>query len=231
MGPIGTGKSTFIKCATGEKDRTVGHGLRPGTTDIRTVKILHPPHGSVIFVDTPGFNGPSQSDVEILSMIADYLVQIYKEKANLAVIVYLHKIDDNRMNGSILKNLQTFARLCGTKAMPNVVIATTMWSNVDADEGIKREDELQREFWAEMKAGGCRTERFEKTEESAWRVIGSLGEKDQAQVQLTSEMVDDGLPLEKTEAGIMVNQLVSQDEELKAFTKKLRGLFSQYIRM
>jgi hypothetical protein len=76
------------------------------------------------------------------------------------------------MAGSLLKNLQMFASLCGQKAMKNVVIATTMWSEVKMESGVRREEELKRDFWHVMLAGGCRTERFEDTYESAWSIVG-----------------------------------------------------------
>ena len=99
-----------------------------------------------MFVDTPGFDDTYKSDIEILSMIADWLVNTcvfslrvwspvqynsgtrfrYKQSSNLATIIYMHRISDNRMSGSVLKNLKLFASLCGMEAMPNVIIATTM---------------------------------------------------------------------------------------------------------
>jgi len=134
------------------------------------------------------------------------------------------------MTGSILRNLQTFKSLCGTKAMPNVIIATTMWGKVDADEGAKREKELKTDFWADMAGHGCMTERFENTEESAWRVISSPPENDRVGVQLSSEMVDNGRPLEETKAGIHVHEAAFQGRELKALRKRLRRLLPRVHR-
>jgi hypothetical protein len=97
---------------------------------------------------------------------------------NLATILYLHRISDNRMSGSAMKNLQLFSRLCGQKAMPNVVIATTMWSKVEKSEGEQREIELQREFWKDMLQAGCTVKRFEDTYESAWNIVRGITQKD-----------------------------------------------------
>jgi len=215
MGPTGTGKSTFIKCATGQDSQTISHSLRSGTEDVRAVRAKHPDGSSVVFVDTPGFNGPSQSDVEILSMITDFLMKTFKEKANLATIIYLHKIDENRMTGSILKNLKTFASFCGKRAMPNVIIATTMWGKVGIEEGSEREKELKGDFWKDILDSGCRTERFEKTYESAWGIIGNLATVPDSQLRLRETRV--------------ANEAASKGLELEAFTRKLRAMFS-YIR-
>lgn len=68
--------SKFIECATRQDGQTVGRGLRSCTEDIGIVRIAHPTDDyPVVFVDTPGFNGPSLSDVEILAMISNFLGQ------------------------------------------------------------------------------------------------------------------------------------------------------------
>jgi hypothetical protein len=68
--------SKFIECATRQGGRTVGRGLRSYTEDIGIVRIAHPIDSyPVVLIDTPGFNGPSQSDVEILTKISDFLGQ------------------------------------------------------------------------------------------------------------------------------------------------------------
>jgi hypothetical protein len=110
------------------------------------------------------------------------------------------------MAGSVLKNLQMFASLCGLKAMPNVSLVTTMWGDVREEVGTRRESELKRDFWKEMLASGCRTERFEDTYESAWRIVDSLAQMDRAPVLLSSEIVDTQLRLNETKAGITLNK-------------------------
>jgi len=208
MGPTGSGKSTFIECATRQDGRTVGHKLRSFTSEIRTVRITHPKNNrKVVFVDTPGFDDTTKTDVEILSMIADWLVQAYHGKVNLATIIYLHKISDNRMTGSLLKNLQMFASICGQEAMPRVVVATTMWGKVDKDEGIQREAELKGDFWKEILEHGCTTARFDKTYDCAWSIIGSLDKRERGTLPLLPlEMVDDQMRLNETTAGITLNK-------------------------
>jgi hypothetical protein len=204
MGPTGAGKSTFIDCATSQGGKNVGHSWKSETSQVRSVSVSHPTDRQpVVFVDTPGFDDTFKSDTEILSMIADWLVKTYKAKVNLATILYLHRISDNRMSGTAMKNLQLFSSLCGKKAMPNVVIVTTMWSLVPAEWGTKRENVLKREVWKDMLKAGCEVERFEDTLESAWKIIGSFAEDGlQDHVKLAREMVDDQLGLNETDAGI-----------------------------
>jgi hypothetical protein len=110
------------------------------------------------------------------------------------------------MSGSVLKNLQIFAKLCGQKAMPNIIIATTMWGEARQESAERREAELKREFWKDMIHDGCRTERFQDSYKSAWNIIGSLSDKQSAQVLLSHELVDANLRLNETQAGIALNK-------------------------
>ena len=61
---------------TSQEDETIGHGLRSRTSDIRTVRALHPTQGHpIFFVDTPGFDDTDMSDMELLAKIAEWLVK------------------------------------------------------------------------------------------------------------------------------------------------------------
>jgi len=134
----------------------------------------------------------------------------YKGKVNLATIIYLHRITDNRMSSSLWRNLRMFISLCGQTAMPNVIVATTMWGRMKEDDGTRREEELKRTCWAEMMAGGCRVERFRDSCESAWLIIDRLAETDRAKVQVSHEIVDRQLQLKRTTAGVTLNQELKQ---------------------
>jgi len=208
MGPTGSGKSTFIGRATCQDPITVAHGWRSDTSEIRTVRAKHPTEGyPVVFVDTPGFDHTNMSDMEILIMIAEWLVKAYKENANLATVLYLHRISDNRMSGSAMKNLRIFSNLCGRDAMPNVVIVTTMWSKVDVNDGIEREKVLKQEVWKPLLNSGCRVERFDNTHKSAWDIVEQSTGKDTAtHLLVQTEMVDSGKTFEQTQAGSDLSQ-------------------------
>ena len=68
--------SQFIKNATGQGDDSVGHALQSHSVEPQTVRVAHPTDGySVVFVDTPGFDDTFKSDLEILTIIADWLVK------------------------------------------------------------------------------------------------------------------------------------------------------------
>lgn len=172
IGSSGSGKSTFIATASGGGYGAIHHGLEPLTDAIQMVETCHPVDGHlVMFLDTPPFGDHFHSSADVLYQIARWLKQHHTKNFKLSTIIYLHRISDNRMDGSLLKNLQIFAKLLGPKAMPNVVIATTMWSEVSDDEGMRREHDLQR-LLQDMVADGCRIQRFNNTRDSAWNIVG-----------------------------------------------------------
>jgi hypothetical protein len=82
----------------------------------------------------------------------------------------LHRISDNRITASLLKNLQAVADLCGQMGVP-FIFASTMWGEVSDKVAEEREQELRQRFVTEKLVGGHRIERFERTWESAWQVI------------------------------------------------------------
>ena len=56
----------------------------------------------------------------------------------------MHRISDNRMAGTPLKNLKMFAQLCGSVAAERVVLTTTMWGKLSSPGiGEKREKEMK----------------------------------------------------------------------------------------
>lgn len=105
-------------------------------------------------IDTPGFNDTNRSDTDILREISYWLAESYSPNQKLAGIIYIHKIDDNRIGKSALTTLEMFRQLCGDNYLPNVVLATTMWSEHEADlpKQLLREEELKVShlFWAPL---------------------------------------------------------------------------------
>ncbi|CAG8599854.1 12087_t:CDS:10, partial [Acaulospora colombiana] len=148
---------------------------------------------------------------------------------NLAAILYLHRISDNRMAGSPLKNLELFASLCGRSAMPHVVLVTTMWSHVSEKVGAEREEQLKTSFWHDMMEKGCSVRRFEDTHKSAWDIIKFASSKSsndpQTNVLISTELVDRHKKLKETQAGTTLNkQLEKLIKDQKEANKRLRTL-------
>ncbi|KAF8159692.1 hypothetical protein B0H34DRAFT_674009 [Crassisporium funariophilum] len=214
MGPTGAGKSTFIKLATG-LDTGIGHSLESCTSTIDTIKLSFPQYSDcdVVFVDTPGFDDTNKSDADILEMIAAWLKETFQKEILLSGLVYFHRISDNRMAGTPLKNLRMFKELCGQNALNNIILVTTMWDEVDEATGAAREKELKENYWRAMIEGKSTTARFEGTRQSALTLLSPLIDRANAQqaVLLQDEMVQYGKELRETSAG---QALYSKMEDL-----------------
>ena len=127
----------------------------------------------------------------------------YKKRIVLAGLLYFHRISDNRMPGSLLKNFRRFEKLCGND-FNRIVLATTMWDEIDEDMGCVRERELERIYWKAIVDRGSSIRRFhQRDRNSAFGVIAPILIKanDKTPLLLQKEMTDRGLSLHQTAAG------------------------------
>jgi hypothetical protein len=122
------------------------------------------------------------------------------------------------MAGSPLKNLHMFKQLCGTSALKNIILTTTMWDEVTEEVGEQREGELTRNYWKPLIDQGSRTLRYTNTYTSAWEIVDTaLYSKHEARtLQLQEELVDEKKKLPETSAG---RELYSKLEKLLAKQK------------
>lgn len=96
--------------------------------------------------------------------------------------------------------------------MPNVIITTTMWGDVEEEIGMRREQELRELFCKDMLQAGCRTERFLNTHDSAWRIIGSVGDRAGLQVRLPNEILDNRPGIKETKASSAASRALSRED-------------------
>jgi hypothetical protein len=248
MGVTGSGKSSFVSLFT-NGDVPIGHSLesckypsvtvlppaRHGIPDISPtgnlgtseIQPYRCPIGPIrlILIDTPGFDDTYKSDTEVLREIAGYLSLAYSNQVKLAGIVYLHRITDPRIQGSAMRNLRMFKKLCGNDSLGNVVLATTWWDRVDPDIGVTREKELidTEDFWGGMIKNGSRVFRHLGNLETGMEIVNYLIAKQRRVVlDIQHQMVDLRMPLDQTEAG---KEVESERLKLKAeFEKKLKDV-------
>ncbi|KAL4064648.1 P-loop containing nucleoside triphosphate hydrolase protein [Scleroderma citrinum] len=224
MGTSGTGKSLFISQVTGNEDG-VGHQLTSCTSDIGVTKctILGFP---VVLVDTPGFDDTEISDVQVLEMISDWLVKTYRRKVLLSFILFFHRITDNRMSGTPLRNLQVFQKLCGHKAMSRVILVTTMWDEIEVEIGQERLDELKGGYWKPMIAKGSKTFEHRNDPSSALELLEMIvhDKGERTRVALQREITDLKMKLPETGAGQELCSCLEQlaQEQLKIL-RQIRG--------
>ena len=224
MGVTGSGRSSFISLCTGKPVR-IGHDLiackrvepKPSrcTEDVLTVvgtSIVDvyayevSAERTIYLIDTPGFDDSTRSDTQVLSEIAAWLGDCYKNKILLHGILYLHRITDIRMQGSAKKNLLMFKQLCGQDALRKVILVTTMWDKLlgRESEGASREKELMDtpESWGWMLAKGSSSHRHDNTEFSARNMFDLLARHNEPiATDLQKQLVDESRTLDQTSAG------------------------------
>ncbi|KAL3451860.1 WD40-repeat-containing domain protein [Aspergillus insuetus] len=187
MGATGSGKSSFISLLTDQKP-AIGHTLESCTEEVGVYESYILKDRTLYLIDTPGFDDTNRSETEVLRELAGWLTST-----------------NVRMTGSAKRNILTFRKLCGDNALPNVVLATSMWDDVPLDVAIKREKELieQPEWWGHMISKGSRTFRHDNTRESAITLVKEFLQvaKPTVVLSLQEEMVDGHKTLEQTSAG------------------------------
>ncbi|KAF9352063.1 hypothetical protein BGX26_010042 [Mortierella sp. AD094] len=202
MGITGAGKSYLIREISG-RDVKVGHSLESCTQEVKEVRCQIGGQ-SVMILDTPGFDDTNRSDTEVLTDIAEYLVNLYKANYRISGIIYLHNINDTRMRGSSLKNLQMFAKLCGEKSYRNVVMLTGRWGSINQANAVEKENELKKNFWKEYLDAGCQLDRY-RDKNDLVRIFNAILQKPPMVLDIQREMAVEGKPLDRTAAGEQVN--------------------------
>lgn len=142
-------------------------------------------------------------------------------------LLYFHRISDNRVAGTSLKNLHLFEKLCGEN-FNNIVLTTTMWDDVDEPVGAQREQELVTEFWGPMIERGASVKRFLYTRESAFEILlpifDKVDERSSRALLIQNEINDHGLPLKDTSAGktlyMKLGELVARHQEVLGRIRK-----------
>ena len=139
-------------------------------------------------------------------------------------IVYLHRITDVRMDGSSIKYVKMFQRLCGQDAMKNVLLTTTQWANVNTPQGESRERELRDgAFWGGLISAGASVARFMGTKESGSELIDKLMGK-QPKVLQVQEDLKAGADFAQTGVGKFLNdELVSLQKKYQRDLEDLRS--------
>jgi hypothetical protein len=123
----------------------------------------------------------------------------------LSGLVYCHRISNTQMAATSVRHLRTFEELCGKNALQNVILATTMWDEVDEETGIMEEERMKTKYWNKMLERRSTTGRFTGTYESALQLLQPLIDaasfKRRNSLLLQQEMVDMGKQLTETSAG------------------------------
>lgn len=180
-------------------------------------------------MDCPGFNDTYRSSTEILEEISKVFCaqSVLSQNLKLKGILYLHGIDNSKMEGSDIEALNTLQKIVGDAAFPNVVLVTTKWENVRKETGIKRESELREIFWKRMIEKGSSMARFHGDGPSAQGIVSQLIKKPRISTTLQQELLNGNKTLQETAAGrVFAVEVQARNEHLKKelleLAKKMR---------
>lgn len=104
------------------------------------------------------------------------------------------------MDGSSVKNLRMFRKLCGSNNLRNVILATTMRDSISEDQGAMRESELITNFWKDMIAEGSTLDRVSDCRQYPIKLVEKLLNNKKMVLKLQEEL-SSGKTLIQTEAG------------------------------
>lgn len=172
----------------------------------------------VRLIDTPGFDDTKKSDLQILTDLTYWLTGAYQTKPPLLLsgAVYLHPINEPKLQGTAKKNLSMFKLLCGAEVLHTVVLATTMWDPKMENDGVERQKQLEntKEFWGEMIQQGSKVFRHDNTRESAFKIIDHIIDKRQKVIlSIQRQMVDGNMTIDETDAGQVHKAKILEEKE------------------
>lgn len=153
-------------------------------------------------VDTPGFDDSHLSDRDILMKLLQWLKAAYTDGRKLSGIVYLHRIDLPRMQGSALRNFGMFKQLCGEEFSTNIVLGTTCWDLVTSEDGARRESQLKEKggFWYSLIQKGSSVLRIPQSQDSCRDILLDIAHKSPVFLKSQDEMGRMGLNLDQVSA-------------------------------
>ncbi|KAK6513827.1 gTPase, IMAP member 8 [Arthrobotrys conoides] len=201
MGETGAGKSTFIKTLAPDADVKIERGLDSGTST-STVVPVRVGYLSVNLVDTPGFNDAERSDADILLDISKCLVALSRAGGELRGIIYLHNLAVPRFSGTCIAHMEMLQKICGDKGVGNLFLVASNWDSGNEDTCILREQSLYTKYWRKLINDGATFTRFRNSYESASVIVAQCAWKEPVIFDLQREILEDGLLLESTRAGL-----------------------------
>jgi hypothetical protein len=178
-------------------------------------------------IDTPGFDDTNRSDAEILQTIALFLSGSEQAGLPLTGIIFLQPVYAPRMQGSEKRRTRLIEKILGEDAFPNLVLATTQWSQMKhPKEGEARVQERrsQDDFWGYMIKHGARVVKHDDTKSSALKIVGSIidNHKDGVQLQMQKELAANDFKVILTSAGKLADAALG--ESTIEFEKRLQQL-------
>jgi hypothetical protein len=186
-----------------------------GTTNVELFEYHRSDRGTVVLIDTPGFDDSNKDNSCVLEEIVRMLNIFYAEDyLRIVGILYFQRISDVRMSGSSIKSLRIFEKLCGAECFHKVMVVTTFWSLLQNEQeglGEEREMALRTDpaFFGTLLDSGAHMQRYMDTHQSARTIVdGFLHRPKTVVLSVQKEMVNDGSILAETAVGqFMISDL------------------------
>lgn len=177
-----------------------------------------------MLVDTPGFDDHSMSNEEVTQKILMWLRSSYQEGTRLNGIIYVHSIAKPRLQGSAMKNMRVFRKLCGEQALGNVILATSFWDTVSQSVGEERESELRtsKNLWAGMIAKGSEMVRLNRgSREACLQVLELIAAKNQVELAAQTDPTLELDPGPDEIQRVQQTHMEEREELKRALSKKM----------
>ncbi|KAG8795722.1 hypothetical protein FRC12_010566 [Ceratobasidium sp. 428] len=204
FGATGAGKSSYGNHASGIDQLAVGDDIESCTKQAQLTNLFVVDQKPVVIVDFPGFDDTLVSNADLLTHIIGFLEFLHKHNISIVGLFYFHPITHNRLQGSDTRNYHIFREMCGSEAIRNVVIVTTMWSKPPTQRELNREKQLRDSelaFRDILHVGAQITRHSEETRESALNVLRLVLDKTPVVPLVSRQIVDRGMKTEETNAG------------------------------
>lgn len=139
----------------------------------------------------------------------------YEAGCTLSGIIYLHRISDNRVGGTMRKNFNVFKQICGEDTLKNVIVATTMWDTVSPQVGETRERELASndQYFKSVLDKDAHMVRYDNTTESARQVLQRVIDNHPLPLQIQNEMLNEEKEISQTAAAAELDRHSLELEE------------------
>lgn len=113
--------------------------------------------------------------------------------------IFLQGINAVRVLKGEENGVKLFETIVGTKAFSQVVVATTMWDQVERDFGVRNEENRAR-VWDNLKTGRAKFYRFYNTEDSALEIVRACLDFPEIKFLLQEELIAHNGRVKKTSA-------------------------------
>ncbi|KAF9032074.1 hypothetical protein BJ165DRAFT_1599162 [Panaeolus papilionaceus] len=183
LGPIGSGKSTFIELLSPDMELSIAKDtLQSATQDVtcyRVEGLRDRGGGTFVLMDTPGFVDPHLSESRITTMITKMLDRLRKSAAGVFVsIFYFHPITDIRVGGKKRQAVVLLRAFADEFGALSINVVTTMWNmcptSQETDVANKRFEKLQEEIFQKSEKLSIQVTKMAFTTNSALSVIDIL---------------------------------------------------------